>query len=169
MNFAPVDVGVVEATMSTTWSSSFSHLNSAWRRLTGTSSRKISLAGCRPADVTGRSSRKRDPALEPRFTTSSAEPLDNLNPPGRRCRDPLWAQRLVRSGSRHGSIRMWCVQDNQVIGMTSHAVVEARHGLILCTAWYSTFCKEADGQFLHHHPTAALRLRHRRGGMHIRP
>ena len=71
--------------------------------------------------------------------------------------------------SRHGSIRMWCVQDNQVIGMTSHAVVEARHGLILCTAWYSTFCKEADGQLLHHHPTAALRSRHRRGGMHIRP
>jgi len=34
---------------------------------------------------------------------------------------------------------MWCLQDNQVIGMTSHAVVEARHGLILCTAWYSTF------------------------------
>jgi len=60
-------------------------------------------------------------------------------------------------------------QDNQVIGMTSHAVVEARHGLILCTAWYSTFCKEADGQLLHHHPTAALRSRHRRGGMHIRP
>jgi hypothetical protein len=52
---------------------------------------------------------------------------------------------------------MWCLQENQVIGMTSHAVVEARHGLILCTAWYSTFCKEADGQFLHHHPTAALR------------
>jgi hypothetical protein len=59
---------------------------------------------------------------------------------------------------------MWCLQDNQVIGMTSHAVVEARHGLILCTAWYSTFCKEADGQLLHHHPTAALRSRHRRGG-----
>ena len=69
---------------------------------------------------------------------------------------PWQPRTLVETG-----LRQWlrccapALRDNQVIGMTSHAVVEARHGLILCTAWYSTFCKEADGQFLHHHPTAA--------------
>ena len=36
--------------------------------------------------------------------------------------------------------------------MPSRAVDEAWHGLILCTARYSAFCKEAYGQFLHHHP-----------------
>lgn len=36
--------------------------------------------------------------------------------------------------------------------MPSHAVDEAWHGLILCTARYSAFCIEAYGQFLHHHP-----------------
>ena len=43
-------------------------------RLTVTSSRKMSLSGCRPADVVGWSSRNREPALGPRLTTSSAEP-----------------------------------------------------------------------------------------------
>jgi len=38
------------------------------------------------------------------------------------------------------------------IGMPSHAVDEAWHGLILCTARYQTFCDEAYGQFMHHHP-----------------
>jgi len=36
--------------------------------------------------------------------------------------------------------------------MPSHAVDEAWHGLILCTARYSAFCDKAYGQFLHHHP-----------------
>lgn len=36
--------------------------------------------------------------------------------------------------------------------MPSHAVDEAWHGLILCTARYSEFCSAAYGQFLHHHP-----------------
>lgn len=36
--------------------------------------------------------------------------------------------------------------------MPSHAVDEAWHGLILCTARYSAFCKESYGAFLHHHP-----------------
>lgn len=44
------------------------------------------------------------------------------------------------------------MRDRQVIGMPSHAVDEAWHGLILCTARYSVFCREAYGQFLHHHP-----------------
>lgn len=36
--------------------------------------------------------------------------------------------------------------------MPSHAVDEAWHGLILCTARYQTFCYLAYGQFMHHHP-----------------
>jgi hypothetical protein len=36
-----------------TWKSSFSHRNSTCRRLTVTSSRKLSLRGCRPTEVTG--------------------------------------------------------------------------------------------------------------------
>src|SRR5690242_14194346 len=39
------------------------------------SSRTMSLSAWRPTDVTGRSSRNRDPALGPRLTTSSPEPL----------------------------------------------------------------------------------------------
>jgi hypothetical protein len=45
------------------------------------SSRKMSLSGCRPADVTGRSSRNLDPALGPRFTTSSPAPLGDPSTP----------------------------------------------------------------------------------------
>ena len=36
--------------------------------------------------------------------------------------------------------------------MPSHAVDEAWHGCILCTARYSAFCDKAYGRFLHHHP-----------------
>jgi hypothetical protein len=36
--------------------------------------------------------------------------------------------------------------------MPSHAVDEAWHGLILCTARYAAFCDRAYGRFLHHHP-----------------
>lgn len=36
--------------------------------------------------------------------------------------------------------------------MPSRAVDEAWHGLTLCTARYATFCREACGCFLHHHP-----------------
>jgi hypothetical protein len=55
-------------------------------------------------------------------------------------------------------LRQWlrccgpALRDNQVIGMPSRAVDEAWHGLILCTARYATFCKQAYGKFLHHHP-----------------
>ena len=55
-------------------------------------------------------------------------------------------------------LRQWlrccapAMRDGQVIGMPSHAVDEAWHGLILCTARYSAFCSSAYGQFLHHHP-----------------
>lgn len=55
-------------------------------------------------------------------------------------------------------LRQWlrcagaALRDGQVIGMPSHAVDEAWHGLILCTARYARFCDAAYGQFLHHHP-----------------
>src|SRR5690606_4603683 len=48
--------------------------NSACLRETVTSSRKMSLSGCRPQDVRSLSRRNRLPALGPRFTTSSAVP-----------------------------------------------------------------------------------------------
>jgi hypothetical protein len=55
-------------------------------------------------------------------------------------------------------LRQWlrcagaALRDDQVIGMPSHAVDEAWHGFILCTARYARFCDEAYGRFLHHHP-----------------
>lgn len=65
-----------------------------------------------------------------------------------------WEPRgLVETG-----LRQWlrccgpALRDKQVVGMPSHAVDEAWHGFILCTARYSAFCKDAYGQFLHHHP-----------------
>lgn len=66
---------------------------------------------------------------------------------------PWQPRELVDTG-----LRQWlrccaaAMRDKQVIGMPSHAVDEAWHGLILCTARYSAFCKAAYGQFLHHHP-----------------
>jgi hypothetical protein len=55
-------------------------------------------------------------------------------------------------------LRQWlrccaaAMRDGQVIGMPSHAVDEAWHGFILCTARYAAFCDIAYGRFLHHHP-----------------
>ena len=66
---------------------------------------------------------------------------------------PWQPRELVEEG-----LRQWlrccaaALRDSQVIGMPSHAVDEAWHGLILCTARYSAFCDKAYGQFLHHHP-----------------
>lgn len=66
---------------------------------------------------------------------------------------PWQPRELVETG-----LRQWlrccaaALQDNQVIGMPSHAVDEAWHGLILCTARYAAFCDTAYGRFLHHHP-----------------
>jgi hypothetical protein len=66
---------------------------------------------------------------------------------------PWQPRALVETG-----LRQWlrccapALRDGQVIGMPSHAVDEAWHGFILCTARYSAFCDEAYGQFLHHHP-----------------
>lgn len=66
---------------------------------------------------------------------------------------PWQPRELMETG-----LRQWlrccaaALRDDQVIGMPSHAVDEAWHGLILCTARYSAFCEEAYGRFLHHHP-----------------
>jgi hypothetical protein len=66
---------------------------------------------------------------------------------------PWQPRALVETG-----LRQWlrccapALRDHQIIGMPSHAVDEAWHGLILCTALYSAFCATAYGQFLHHHP-----------------
>jgi hypothetical protein len=55
-------------------------------------------------------------------------------------------------------LRQWlrcagaALRDDQIIGMPSHAVDEAWHGFILCTARYATFCEAAYARFLHHHP-----------------
>lgn len=55
-------------------------------------------------------------------------------------------------------LRQWlrccaaALKDGEVIGMPSHAVDEAWHGFILCTARYASFCDAAYGRFLHHHP-----------------
>src|SRR5699024_3041286 len=52
--------------------------NSACRRETVTSSRKISLSGCRPACTTSSSRRNREPEPGPRCTTSSACPEGSM-------------------------------------------------------------------------------------------
>jgi hypothetical protein len=65
-----------------------------------------------------------------------------------------WEPRpLIETG-----LRQWlrcagaALRDDVVIGMPSHAVDEAWHGFILCTARYAAFCDAAYGRFLHHHP-----------------
>jgi hypothetical protein len=66
---------------------------------------------------------------------------------------PWEPKALIESG-----LRQWlrcagaALRDDVVIGMPSHAVDEAWHGLILCTARYAAFCEAAYGRFLHHHP-----------------
>jgi hypothetical protein len=69
---------------------------------------------------------------------------------------PWQPRELVETG-----LRQWlrcagaALRDGQVIGMPSHAVDEAWHGFILCTASYAAFCDAAYGRFLHHHPDGA--------------
>lgn len=66
---------------------------------------------------------------------------------------PWQPRELIDTG-----LRQWlrccaaALRDDQVIGMPSHAVDEAWHGLILCTVRYAAFCERAYGRFLHHHP-----------------
>ena len=66
---------------------------------------------------------------------------------------PWQPRELVEIG-----LRQWlrcagaALRDGEIIGMPSHAVDEAWHGFILCTAAYARFCDAAYGRFLHHHP-----------------
>jgi hypothetical protein len=66
---------------------------------------------------------------------------------------PWQPRELIETG-----LRQWlrccaaALDDDQVIGMPSHAVDEAWHGFILCTARYQQFCAQAYGRFLHHRP-----------------
>ena len=85
---------------------------------------------------------------------ASVSPMADLDLPPVVFKTCPWQPRvLVETG-----LRQWlrccapALRDSQVIGMPSHAVDEAWHGLILCTARYSAFCKKAYGGFLHHHP-----------------
>lgn len=70
---------------------------------------------------------------------------------------PWQPRELIDAG-----LRQWlrccapAILDKQIIGMPSRAVDEAWHGLILCTARYSTFCETAYGEFLHHHPEGGV-------------
>ncbi|UGT45210.1 hypothetical protein LTV02_18260 [Nocardia yamanashiensis] len=66
---------------------------------------------------------------------------------------PWQPRELVETG-----LRQWlrccgaAMREGRVIGMPSHAVDEAWHGLILCTLRYQRFCEAAYGRFLHHFP-----------------
>jgi hypothetical protein len=66
---------------------------------------------------------------------------------------PWQPRALVETG-----LRQWlrccgvAMRDGRRIGMPSHAVDEAWHGLILCTGRYARFCEDAYGRFLHHFP-----------------
>jgi hypothetical protein len=84
----------------------------------------------------------------------AAAALELPEPVFRTC--PWQPRELVATG-----LRQWlrcagaALADGQMIGMPSHAVDEAWHGLILCTARYARFCDAAYGHFLHHHPDGA--------------
>ena len=101
--------------------------------------------------------RRRQDALE-----RARGAVENLELPAAVFKTCPWEPRsLVETG-----LRQWllccaaAMRDQQIIGMPSHAVDEAWHGLILCTARYSTFCEAAYGQFLHHHPEGGAPARH---------
>ena len=84
-------------------------------------------------------------------TLEAVQSLELPEPVWRTC--PWQPRRLIAVG-----LHQWlrcageALRADQVIGMPSRAVDEAWHGLILCTARYATFCDDAYGRFLHHHP-----------------
>ncbi len=88
---------------------------------------------------------------DPARTRQAVEQLELSEAVFKTC--PWQPRELVETG-----LRQWllccgaAVRDGQVIGMPSHAVDEAWHGLILCTRRYSRFCAAAYGTFLHHFP-----------------
>lgn len=106
-------------------------------------------AGQGPANRVGQVRRTRGIRIDRLAATIDAVEL----PPAVFKTCPWQPRELVETG-----LRQWlrccapAMLDRQVIGMPSHAVDEAWHGLILCTARYSAFCEQAYGRFLHHHP-----------------
>jgi hypothetical protein len=94
--------------------------------------------------------RRTSPVDVPRMNRAVAR-LDLPDAVWKTC--PWQPRELVETG-----LRQWlrcagvALRDEQVVGMPSHAVDEAWHGLILCTGRYSSFCDAAYGRFLHHHP-----------------
>jgi hypothetical protein len=95
--------------------------------------------------------RLRRDAIDLARTNRAVAALELPPPVWKTC--PWQPRELVEAG-----LRQWlrcagaALRDGEVIGMPSHAVDEAWHGLILCTARYATFCDAAYGRFLHHHP-----------------
>ena len=111
--------------------------------------------------------------VSPEGTRAAVEALELPAAVFKTC--PWEPRELVQMG-----LRQWlrcagaALRDDQVIGMPSHAVDEAGHGLILCTARYASFCGAAYGRFLHHHPDGtrggdpmAAQLRRRRPGRRL--
>jgi hypothetical protein len=100
-------------------------------------------------NVSDKMRRRRDNGFDRSFAA-----VANLELPPAVFKTCPWQPRdLVETG-----LRQWLrccaagLRDGQVIGMPSHAVDEAWHGLILCTALYQAFCAKAYGRFMHHHP-----------------
>ncbi|ORA37322.1 hypothetical protein [Mycobacterium aquaticum] len=93
--------------------------------------------------------RRRDAGFERSYAAVAA--LDLPQVVFKTC--PWQPRALVTTG-----LRQWlrccaaALQDGQLIGMPSHAVDEAWHGLILCTMRYESFCADAYGRFMHHTP-----------------
>ncbi|WP_328391954.1 hypothetical protein [Nocardia sp. NBC_00416] len=94
---------------------------------------------------------RRPRGVDPAAVARAVDELDLSDAVFKTC--PWEPRELVATG-----LRQWlrccgpALADGQVIGMPSHAVDEAWHGLILCTRRYADFCSRAYGQFLHHYP-----------------
>jgi hypothetical protein len=95
--------------------------------------------------------RLRRDVVDLRTANRAVAALELPEPVWRSC--PWEPRELIDTG-----LRQWlrccaaAMRDGETIGMPSHAVDEAWHGFILCTARYATFCDAAYGRFLHHHP-----------------
>ncbi|WP_040776037.1 hypothetical protein [Nocardia pneumoniae] len=94
---------------------------------------------------------RRSHALDLATVRSAVDALELPDAVYKTC--PWQPRELVDKG-----LRQWllccgaAMRDDKVIGMPSHAVDEAWHGLILCTKRYADFCARAYGRFLHHFP-----------------
>lgn len=116
------------------------------------STTSVAMEKCYAASHGAYSGNMRRPRVDPISRASAAVTALEL-PPAVFKTCPWQPRDLVEQG-----LRQWlrccaaALRDDQVIGMPSHAVDEAWHGFILCTARYAAFCEQAYGRFLHHHP-----------------